>query len=191
MWAYCACAALALVLNPSAFRLLRRAFVLSMLLALPWYAIYPLAPPRFLTGEGFVDTLAVYGPNDFSEGGLVTANRFAAMPSRHVGWTVSAGLMLAAARRRWRLGRVLGTLHVLLIVIAVVVSGNHYWLDIVGGMAVASAAVALARVPPAELAPRWWRRHLGPLDGVGMRARGCPAAAAPVGPRQTHVGAGR
>lgn len=53
---------------PARFLYLRRVFFLTMILALPWYIIYPLAPPRFMQpfGWDFVDTLAVYGPNYFS-----------------------------------------------------------------------------------------------------------------------------
>lgn len=99
MYGFYACAILLLVLAPARYRYLRRVFILSMIIALPWYALYPLAPPRFMQPYGwpFVDTLAVYGPNYFSESGLVTANRFAAMPSMHGGWTLVAGIRLSAA----------------------------------------------------------------------------------------------
>ena len=69
---------------PRRYQYMRRAFYISMLLVTPMYIIYPLAPPRFMNevaGFGydynFVDTLAVYGPNYFSETGIVTANRYA------------------------------------------------------------------------------------------------------------------
>src|SRR6187551_3110808 len=99
MYGFYACALLLLVLNPVRYRYLRRVFITSMVVALPWYAIYPLAPPRFMGDYGwpFMDTLAVYGPNYFSNSGLVSANQYAAMPSMHCGWTMVGGIMVAAA----------------------------------------------------------------------------------------------
>ena len=90
-----ACCAAALLFGPVQFRFWRRAFLFSMLLALPWYAIYPLAPPRFMPQYGFRDTLMEFGPKYFSSDGLVSANQYAAMPSMHIGWTTIAALMLA------------------------------------------------------------------------------------------------
>ncbi len=114
-----------------------------MIIALPWYALYPLAPPRFMQPYGwpFVDTLAVYGPNYFSESGLVTANRFAAMPSMHGGWTLVMRIMLSAALPwRWT-GRVMSLLLVGLIAFTVIVTANHYWIDIIGGWVVVGLAL--------------------------------------------------
>lgn len=155
MYGFYACAMVLLILAPERYRYLRRVFIISMIVALPWYALYPLAPPRFMEPFGwpFVDTLAVYGPNYFSDSGLVAANRFAAMPSMHCGWTLVAGLMIAAALPgRW-LGRTIGGLLVGLVAVTVIVTGNHYWLDIVAGWAVVGAAVAINRWLPFPL--RW------------------------------------
>jgi membrane-associated phospholipid phosphatase len=155
MYGFYACAIALLILAPERYRYLRRAFVISMVLALPWYALYPLAPPRFMEPFGwpFVDTLAVYGPNYFSESGLVGANRFAAMPSMHCGWTLMASLMIAAAiPHRW-LGRTIATVLVAVMALTVMVTGNHYWLDIVAGWAVVGAALVINRWLPYPI--RW------------------------------------
>lgn len=161
MYVFYACAIVLLTLAPARFRYLRRVFVLTMLIALPWYIIYPLAPPRFMQPYGwkFVDTLAVYGPNYFSESGLVTANRYAAMPSMHCAWTLVGGMMIAAAIP-WRgLGRVIGLLLVVFISVTVMVTANHYWLDIVGGWIVVLLALAINRLLPYPLTNRWpWHR---------------------------------
>jgi hypothetical protein len=138
-------AALAVLLAPVGFRRVGRVFLLATLVALPWYALYPLAPPRFMgeLGYPFVDTLAVYGGTVSSSGGIGGANQFAAMPSMHIGWSLIAAGWLAVAVPRWRLGAILGAVHVVLMSLAVMATGNHYWLDIVGGVAVVGAAVAL------------------------------------------------
>ena len=157
MWILYGCCVVAIVLAPARYRPLRRVFLCSMALALPWYAIYPLAPPRFMTPEGFVDTLKIYGPNYFSNEGLVTANQFAAMPSMHIGWSTVGAAMLAVAIPRWRrvpLGPLLGLLHVGLMTLTVMATGNHYLLDAVGGWLIVLAALLVARALPGWRNPR-------------------------------------
>lgn len=159
MWIFYACAMVLLFFAPVRYLYLRRVFFLTMILALPWYIIYPLAPPRFMQpyGWAFIDTMAVYGPNYFSEEGLVTANRYAAMPSMHVGWTTIAALMMwNALPGRWRfVGRVFAVLLVSMMAYTVMVTGNHYWLDIAGGWLIVGAALAINRWLPWRIALPW------------------------------------
>jgi len=141
------CCGLALLFGPAQWRFWRQVFVISMVLALPWYAIYPLAPPRFMTDHGFVDTLAIYGPNYFKEGGMVTANRFAAMPSMHIGWSTIGALMLVACLpkvRGFRIGLPIGIVHVMMMTLTVIATGNHYILDAVGGWIIVAASMLVA-----------------------------------------------
>jgi membrane-associated phospholipid phosphatase len=144
------CAILCLIFAPVHFGRVFRAFLFATAIALPWYALYPLAPPRLMEPYGFdfVDTLAVYGGVQSSASGAGGANQFAAMPSMHIGWTSIAALWLAGAIRWRNLGAILGLLHLSLMCVTVVVTGNHYVLDIVGGFLVAGAAILLARVLP-------------------------------------------
>src|SRR5690606_7181358 len=109
-------------------------------------------------GWDFVDTILTYGPNYFSEEGLVTANRYAAMPSMHVGWTTVGAMMLWVAfpGAFRKLGQVLAVLLVLMITLTVMVTGNHYWMDAVGGWIIVAAAVAINRWLPWRL-PMPWR----------------------------------
>lgn len=141
------------LMAPVRYRYIRRAFFISMAIATPMYMIYPLAPPRFMEPYGwpFIDTMAVYGPNYFSETGLVTANRFAAMPSMHVGWTTffAIGLMLAIPNRK--IGVSVMLLITTLMTITVMVTGNHYWLDGVGGWMVIGLAYLINRLVPYPL----------------------------------------
>jgi membrane-associated phospholipid phosphatase len=170
MYGFYACAIFLLVMSPPRYLYLRRVFIISMALALPWYVIYPLAPPRFMQPYGwdFVDTLAVYGPNYFSESGLVTANRFAAMPSMHCGWTMIAGIMVAAALPWKWVGRAIGLFLTLLLPVTVIVTGNHYWLDVVGGWIVIGLSLAINRWLPYPLPIRWpWQRE---ARGSAVRA---------------------
>ena len=147
-----ACCAIGLIFSPVRFRFWRRAFLCSMLLALPWYLLYPLAPPRFMNTDfgypyGFVDTLKVWGPNYFSSEGLVSANQFAAMPSMHIGWSTIGALMVATCLPRIKgfpIGWVIGGFHVAMMTLTVMATGNHYFLDEVGGWLVIAAALLLA-----------------------------------------------
>lgn len=151
MWLFYGCCVAAIILAPARFRQLRRVFLLSMLLALPWYAIYPLAPPRFMPQEGLLDTLAMFGPNYFNNGGMVTANQYAAMPSMHIGWTTIGAFMLAAAIPYQRIGTLLGLTHVSLMTLTVMATGNHYLADVVGGWLIVAAAFAIANLLPDPL----------------------------------------
>lgn len=160
------------LMAPVRYRYIRRAFFISMAIATPMYMIYPLAPPRFMEPYGwpFVDTMAVYGPNYFSETGLVTANRFAAMPSMHVGWTtfVAIGLMLAIPNRKLGVPIMLGI--TTLMTLTVMVTGNHYWLDAVGGWLVISLAYVINRVVPYPLLETWRARRTAASEPQNVRA---------------------
>ena len=184
------CAVLACLLAPVAYRLVRRAFVAVTLLALPWYAIFPLSPPRFMGPYGypFVDTLNALSTTPNATEGFAAANQFAAMPSMHIGWTAIAALWLAVAIRRWHLGTILGLLHLAVMSYVVMVTGNHFVLDIVGGLVLAGLATAIAWWLPDQLpwTPAWNRFLSGlarwsRLDGLQPAAvpGGSPASRAP------------
>ncbi|MCU1344258.1 MAG: hypothetical protein JWL70_524, partial [Acidimicrobiia bacterium] len=101
--------------------------------------LYPVAPPRML--PGFVDTVAVTNAiGSWHSGDLAqAANEFAAMPSLHVAW---ACWCFVAIRRSWpgrRWATVAAVAHLLLTVVCVVVTANHYVLDAVAGLATAAA----------------------------------------------------
>ncbi len=149
---------------PVRYRYIRRAFFISMAIATPMYLIYPLAPPRFMEPHGwpFLDTLAIYGPNYFSETGLVTANRFAAMPSMHVGWTTFTAIALMLAIPNRVVGRIVMAILTVLITLTVMITGNHYWLDAVGGWLVISLAYLINRVIPYPLLRALHTRRSGP-----------------------------
>lgn len=157
MYVFYACMVIAMVFAAERWRYLRRWFFISMAIATPIYALYPLAPPRFMQPYGwdFVDTLAVYGPNYFSENGLVTANRFAAMPSMHVGWTTLAAITLAVCLPWRKTGLAIATALIVMISLTVMVTGNHYWLDGVAGWIVIGVAALINRALPYPLPISW------------------------------------
>jgi hypothetical protein len=153
MWIVLTCLGLMIVFAHDKYRFWRRVLFCSMALALPWFALYPLAPPRFLPNLGFVDTLAIYGPQYFKDSGVVQANRFAAMPSMHCGWTLIAACMLTVTLKQYigRFAYIFGAALSSTMFVTVIVTGNHWWVDGVVGWGVVGASYLLAQRLPA-----WW-----------------------------------
>ncbi|QIP86736.1 DUF2029 domain-containing protein [Streptomyces sp. Tu 2975] len=135
------------VRRPSDYRWARASLAFATVLALLGFWLYPLAPPRLMPGMGFIDT--VHGPQDLAnpDYGAMTAvtNQYAAMPSLHFGWSLWCGLVvLVLAPRLWM--KLLGLLHPLFTVCAIVATANHWVLDAAGGAAVVGAGFGLTYV---------------------------------------------
>ena len=98
-----------------------------------------VAPPRLVPGLGYIDLSEKYGWSIYGPVGTGVSDQFAAMPSIHVAWAavVSFGI-IAASTSRWRW---LFMLHLVLTMIVVSDTGNHWWLD--GIVAIALLGVAL------------------------------------------------
>ena len=156
------------------FPFYRNALAFSTGLAIIGFALFPLMPPRLLDSPcppvdfggqciehelrnyngartfGYVDTLAEYGgPWNFDEGRIAKmSNQYAAMPSLHIGWaTWCAFGVWPLARRRWVRAAVL--LYPATTLFTIVVTGNHYWIDGVGGWLVLGCGFLGA----------WWLRR--------------------------------
>jgi hypothetical protein len=132
--------------------------------------LLPVAPPRLLPGGGFVDVVAGSGTWGAWEAGGSTvaehANHFASMPSLHVAWAVWV-LRAVLAATSSTLARSLATAHACVTVGIVVVTGNHYLLDVLAGAAVAEGAWWVAALHP--LPPVLGLRRLGVLTGPSRR----------------------
>jgi hypothetical protein len=125
----------------------RNTLAISTGLALIGFITWPLMPPRLLPESyGFVDTLARYPTFWSFNSGAVSkiSNQFAAMPSVHCVWALwCACVVVPRAKRDWV--KVLLVLYPVGTVLAIVLTGNHYVLDAVGGFAVLGVGYALAR----------------------------------------------
>lgn len=142
---------------PSRYPLWRNTLAATTGLALIGFALYPLMPPRLLNectrfgacatrDYGFVDTLRVIGGLwDFDSGTFAKiSNQYAAMPSLHCAWAGWVTFVVwPALRHRWT--KVLAIVYPFLTVFCIVVTGNHYILDAVGGFAVLGAGFLVAR----------------------------------------------
>ncbi|MEU5763428.1 phosphatase PAP2 family protein [Nocardia sp. NPDC047648] len=130
------------VFRPGHYRWTRNLMVALTGAALVVHILVPLAPPRMLPDQGFIDLAARYGQSvygDADSGGL--SNQFAAMPSLHVGWALLLGVaVVAATRTSWRW---LALAHPVLTTIVVVGTANHYWLDTMIAVALLAVSAAL------------------------------------------------
>lgn len=126
------------------FLLLRNAMFVSGMIGLVVFATYAVAPPRLLD-VGLVDTVTEQSnayrwlqPPDL-------VNRYAAIPSLHLGWNLLVGIVLFRASRSW-LVRAFAVASPILMAMAVVVTGNHFVIDGVLGCLLALFGLAVSAV---------------------------------------------
>jgi hypothetical protein len=144
--------------HPDRFPIVRTTFIAATALALVGYVFFPAAPPR-LAALGFSDTVTHSTGLDLSSDLLgALYNPFAAVPSLHFGYSLIIGVALATiAERRWV--RVLGGLYPAAMLLIIVATGNHFFIDAaLGGLAVLigwlAARMLLATPAPRRHAPR-------------------------------------
>lgn len=148
------------------FRVLRNALLLSAFIGVPFYHFFPVTPPRLLAEHGmdygFVDTLVEWrrprpGP---------LANWYAAVPSYHFGWIlllaigtwwcwcspILRGAMILFAGFMWW---------------SIVVTGNHYFIDMVIGALIVTGTFILAR-----RFERWTERNPGAIRRFTLNLQG-------------------
>ncbi|MCZ7588548.1 MAG: phosphatase PAP2 family protein [Gaiella sp.] len=144
--------------HPDRFPLVRTTFVAATALALVGYVFYPAAPPR-LADLGFSDTVTHSTGLDLSSDLLgALYNPFAAVPSLHFGYALIVGIALATIASRRAL-RVAGALYPAAMLLIIVATGNHFFVDAaLGGLAVVvgwlAAHMLVAPPAPGRPAPR-------------------------------------
>jgi hypothetical protein len=146
--------------RPDMYRPLRNVLVLVNVLAFAVFWLFPVAPPRML--PGFVDVVAsTHAIGSWHTGALASAaNELAAMPSLHIAWAVWCTLV---AWRMWsdRRVRALAVVYPFVTAFAVLATGNHYVLDLLGGLATIGVSVLLVE----QLASRVRWPRIGALGG--------------------------
>lgn len=126
------------------YTLLRDSLLISGGIALIVYWAYPVAPPRFLTEWGFVDTLEQFSNLSYQAQSLQPfVNPFAAVPSLHVGWAALLAVAVFGATKNL-MARLASITTFVLQSVAVVATANHYLFDGVVGLIVCGVAFALA-----------------------------------------------
>lgn len=131
------------------YRPLRNALVAINLIGMLVFWRFPVAPPRLLASKGFTDVVAAsHTLGSWHTGSLAAdANQFAAMPSLHIAWAVWCTLVLFKLTRNALL-RVLAVIYPCLTGFAVLATGNHYLLDLIGGLVTLALALLLVRLVP-------------------------------------------
>ena len=142
--------------HPHLYARQRSTFLCTTGLAVVGFGLFPLMPPRLLSDCGefgaclaalypFVDTVSdIGGLWSFDSGTMQrVSNQYAAMPSLHFAWAAWCTVAL------WpvvvsRTGRGLVVAYPLATLFAVVVTGNHFWIDAVGGLVVLAAGHVLS-----------------------------------------------
>lgn len=131
--------------HPGRYAATRLVVFATTAIALLGYYVFPLAPPRLMRGDAFIDTVQVHQTwGSMASGNLADmSNQYAAMPSMHIGWSVWCGITIAVlAKPLW--ARVLGALYPLGTLIVIVCTANHFWLDAVGGVVCLGFGFALS-----------------------------------------------
>ncbi|MYS21883.1 PAP2 superfamily protein [Streptomyces sp. DvalAA-14] len=131
--------------HPGRFRAARTVVFITTWLALVGFWLFPLAPPRLLAGAGFIDTVRVHHTwGSVDQGNLSTvSNQYAAMPSLHIGWSLWCGVTVASLAKPLFV-RVLACVYPALTLLVIIATGNHFWMDAVGGAFCLTVAYAVA-----------------------------------------------
>lgn len=131
--------------RPEHYRWLRSALMAATAVALVGFWLYPLAPPRFLPSEGFIDPVNAIGSWGLYAGqtsGALT-NQYAAMPSMHAGWALWCGLILIRlGTQRWV--KAIGVIYPMLTVLVILATANHYILDAVAGIFIVAVTLLVS-----------------------------------------------
>lgn len=123
--------------------LFRNAFLISGGIGLICFLLLPTAPPRLLPGvDRMADTLRMFSPINYQESGAFV-NNYAAMPSLHIAWNVLLAIGIFTTVRN-PFVRGAACLMPVIMSITVIVTGNHFIVDIVAGAVVAFVGYALA-----------------------------------------------
>ena len=112
------------------FSRFRNTILAANTIGLVGYALVPTAPPWMFPSYGFVD-----GVNHQSDVVGAFANPFAAMPSLHAADALIVGVFLFRASRHWW-SKAIWALWPAWVWFCVMATANHFWLDVLAGIAV-------------------------------------------------------
>jgi membrane-associated phospholipid phosphatase len=133
-----------------AFTRFRNTILLANVLGLVGYVLLPTAPPRFFPAVGFHDVLAQFGGLNHGSGLVeLASNPYAAMPSLHAADALIVGLVLASVCRHWW-ARAIWLVWPMWVWFAVMATGNHFWLDVLAGVLLATVALLIVYRAPVK-----------------------------------------
>jgi hypothetical protein len=171
---------------PHHYRPLRRGLLGATMAALVFYVLMPTAPPRLMP-QGYVDvvreTFSVNSgiSDDAPRTGLAAlTNQLAAFPSMHAGWALWAAIAVWVMTGNLWLRLAAGA-YAGITAVVVVITANHWTVDVFAGWAFIAAAYALQRP---------WRDAPTPDAASQSRAAAEAKMAASAGPDEAIVLAG-
>jgi hypothetical protein len=127
------------------YLLMRNSFLISAVIGLVSYRFFPVAPPRLVPGYGFIDTMQEHSKLSYQAQSLKPfVNPYAAVPSFHFGWSflVFSAMVMALPRHAVSWGLGLGQAG--LILVSIVATANHWFLDAAAGLAVCAIGLVSA-----------------------------------------------
>ncbi len=131
--------------RPLTYRWARTSFILLNVVSLICFKLYPVAPPRLVPDLGFVDTVVLDQTwGSWGSPWASRVNQLAAMPSLHIGWAIWVSLILLSIATGW-LVQVVSGVHVVVTVLVIMATANHYLIDAVVGALLTAACVAVTR----------------------------------------------
>lgn len=147
-----ACLAWVFMRHRDIWPLFRNWFLSLNLIGLIFYTVMPTAPPRMLSTSGVVDMAYLYRDDvAFASAPSIFANPYAAMPSLHFAYALFVAVCVYALARPLWLRRA-AFMYPLMCFLAIVVTGNHFILDAVGGaLAVLVAWLVAWRLPVGDV----------------------------------------
>ncbi|MDQ6783359.1 MAG: phosphatase PAP2 family protein [Actinomycetota bacterium] len=134
--------------HPLHYRRMRTSLLLVNLLGFLIFWLYPTAPPRMLPGRHITDVVASTGAFGSWHSGKLAhhANELAAMPSLHMAWAAWSALAAWQVLRRHHRWAPLVWAYPVATALAVLATGNHYFLDVLAGIATLAVAVGVAMI---------------------------------------------
>ncbi len=152
------------------FTTFRDGFFVATAISILVHWLYPTAPPRLADGD-IVDTLQLLSGIDIGSPatGSGLSNPVAAVPSLHAGYAIGVGIGVFLFTRHW-LVRALAVAYPALVVLTIIVTGNHFIFDAVAGLAVMAIGFWLAAQGRGWLARRAANRPN--LAILGFASRG-------------------
>src|ERR1700754_3327355 len=130
---------------PKLYPRLRDTVIVTWMLALPVYALFPVAPPR-LAGLGMTDSVSETSAVALAGHSSWFYNPIAAVPSLHCGFAAAVSVAIAAAvRPRWL--KLLALSWAPLVALSTVPTANHYVFDVAAGLAITLVGYTVACRP--------------------------------------------
>lgn len=124
------------------YTVLRNAMFISGAIGLAIFVSFPVAPPRLMP-TGFVDTVTELSNSYRVLQPPSLVNKFAAVPSLHVGWNLLIGVSIFTTARI-KAAKLFALAGPAFMASAVVLTANHYIFDAIAGSVVALTGLTLA-----------------------------------------------